>query len=369
MTDILIVGNDSSPALRHEIPLGNLFDPIAYLEVGGECYAVAGSEDVRNLEALGRFEVVPFEQLELAGGQGDGRPLAEVLPELVVRACQKFGLKHAAVPAEFSVELADYLRAEGIKVEAQPKRFTERRRVKSPHELEGIRRAVRASELAIAHVQDRFREAQGGLTADELRTEVRHTFAENNLNAPWNHLPIAAGASGADPRDEGRGVIPLNVPVVVDFFPRDLASGCWADMCRSFCVGEAPSEFLEWHEIVGEALRKATATVRAGVSAREVYAAACDVIEEAGYPTLRRRQTGQMLTEGFTHSLGHGLGLELHEAPFIAESAETLVAGEVLALEPGLYRPGFGGCRIEDDLLVTDDGCEVITKFSYDPLI
>ena len=82
-------------------------------------------------------------------------------------------------------------------------------------------------------------------------------------------------------------------------------------------------------------------------------------------PTLLSKQPGTVLEEGFFHSLGHGVGLEVHEAPTLGRAPDELVAGDVITLEPGCYRPGFGGCRLEDAALVTDDGAQLLTDFPY----
>ena len=97
-----------------------------------------------------------------------------------------------------------------------------------------------------------------------------------------------------------------------------------------------------------------------------MYAASCEPYERAGLPTQRTKQPGQVLEEGFYHSLGHGVGLEVHEAPVLGRTPDQVVAGDVVTLEPGCYRPGFGGCRLEDLILVTDDGAELLTDFPYD---
>jgi Xaa-Pro aminopeptidase len=102
------------------------------------------------------------------------------------------------------------------------------------------------------------------------------------------------------------------------------------------------------------------------VRGSEVHRIVCELFEEHGYPTQLSKKPGEVLEEGFFHSLGHGVGLEVHEEPGLGRTGVELVAGDVLAVEPGLYKPGFGGCRLEDLVLVTEDGCEVLTNHPYD---
>ena len=161
-------------------------------------------------------------------------------------------------------------------------------------------------------------------------------------------------------------MIARNVPIVVDIFPRDLESGCWGDLTRTLCVGEPPEELVEWHQHVREAQRRATAAVRPGISGAELNQIAMDCLAEHGYPT---RHGGVEVEDGFAHYLGHGLGLDLHEAPTLDEGGEVLIPGDVVTIEPGLYRRGFGGCRIEDVVYVTEDGYELLTDCPYDLVV
>jgi Xaa-Pro aminopeptidase len=92
----------------------------------------------------------------------------------------------------------------------------------------------------------------------------------------------------------------------------------------------------------------------------------CAFFGEHGYPTQLTKAEGEVLRDGFFHGLGHGVGLAVHEAPSLGLVGQELVAGDVVAIEPGLYRHGLGGVRVEDLVLVTDEGCEVLTEFPYD---
>jgi Xaa-Pro aminopeptidase len=138
-------------------------------------------------------------------------------------------------------------------------------------------------------------------------------------------------------------------------------------MTRTFCVGEPTAELVEWQRLVKEALDNSIAAIRPGVDGRAVFDAACEVFEAAGYATQRTKEPGSVLDHGFFHGLGHGVGLQVHEAPGMGLAGhDVLQAGDVVTVEPGLYRPGTGGCRLEDLVLVTEDGVENLTRFPYD---
>jgi Xaa-Pro aminopeptidase len=139
-------------------------------------------------------------------------------------------------------------------------------------------------------------------------------------------------------------------------------------MTRTFVAGGAPETDVEsWHELSRTALEQVCEQVRPGVTGRELFATACDVFEAAGEPTQRTKAEGESLRDGFFHSLGHGVGLEIHEEPALGRTgADPLVPGDVVAVEPGCYRHGYGGVRVEDLVLVTEDGCERLPDFPYE---
>jgi Xaa-Pro aminopeptidase len=165
----------------------------------------------------------------------------------------------------------------------------------------------------------------------------------------------------------GSGPIRPNTPVVVDIFPRDNASAVYTDMTRTFVVGDVADDVRKWHGLCKEALDRAIAEIRPGVEARAVFDLTCEIFEAAGEPTQRTKKPGESLSDGFFHGLGHGVGLEVHEEPSMGRMArKKLVAGDVVTVEPGLYRAGYGGVRLEDIVLVTETGAEVITDYPYD---
>jgi Xaa-Pro aminopeptidase len=188
----------------------------------------------------------------------------------------------------------------------------------------------------------------------------RGTFLEDGAIVAVNEQSASGHESGFGPIAEGDRVL-------IDIWPRDLESRCFADMTRTFVAGggDGDEELQRYWQLCRDALEAVKAEIRPGIPGKELFGHCCEVFEAAGIPTQRSKEEGTMLQEGFYHSLGHGVGLEVHEAPSLGLSGEPLVAGDVIAIEPGAYRQGYGGCRLEDLVLVTEDGGEVLTDFPY----
>jgi Xaa-Pro aminopeptidase len=177
---------------------------------------------------------------------------------------------------------------------------------------------------------------------------------------------VAHGAQGAVGHDMGSGSISAGESVVFDLWPRDTETAVYTDMTRTYVVGDVPDEIREYHRLCKEALDRTTEAAKPGVNGRDLMQIACDIFAAAGYPTQLTKKPGEVLDSGFFHGLGHGVGLEVHERPRLSVVGDDLVPGDVITLEPGLYRAGYGGVRLEDILLVTDDGAEVVTQYPYD---
>jgi Xaa-Pro aminopeptidase len=137
-------------------------------------------------------------------------------------------------------------------------------------------------------------------------------------------------------------------------------------MTRTYVVGQPSDEVQEWHRLVKDALDRSTAEVRPGVNGRRLFELVCGLFQDAGYKTQLNKEPGEVLEDGFFHGLGHGVGLEVHELPSMGRTGHDLVPGDVVTIEPGLYRAGYGGLRLEDLVLVTSDGHELLTDYPYD---
>jgi len=374
VTDVLIYSDTlRSPELRHEVPV-SIGDAFLYVEHEGRRHLVISALEAPRLEALG-FELHPYEEFGADDLRRSGMSWLEIDDEITLRAVVALGVEKATVPGTFPLLLADKLRAKGVELVPDQDFFVERRRVKTEAELAGIRRAQAAAEAGMGAARDLLRRAEPNgrglqvdgepLTCEWIKAAISRAFLASGATS--GDFIVSHGSQSAIGHHTGAGQIEAGEPVVIDLWPRDNDSACCADMTRTYVVGDVPDELVEWHRLCKEALDRAVEDVRPGVTGRSVYEGSCEIFEAAGYPTQRTKRAGEPLEEGFFHSLGHGVGLDVHELPVLGlVGHEELLRGEVFAIEPGLYRPGFGGCRLEDLLVVTENGAEKLTSFPYD---
>jgi Xaa-Pro aminopeptidase len=226
------------------------------------------------------------------------------------------------------------------------------RAVKEAEELDAIRRAARIADDAYARL---VREAFAGRTEADLAWTMERFLHEEGADAVAFPVIVASGPNAALPHHHpGERRIEAGETVIVDAGAR--LDGYCSDCTRTVATGELPEELRRAYAVCRSAQEKALAAVRAGFEARALDAVARREIEEDGLAEV-------------AHGLGHGVGLEVHELPVLRPEADgELVAGNVVTVEPGVYLPGRGGVRIEDLVVVGEDGAEVLTPFTKDLL-
>jgi Xaa-Pro aminopeptidase len=242
----------------------------------------------------------------------------------------------------------EFLRKGGVELVPRRGLVESLRAVKEADELDAIRRATDVTNRAYELLAE---EAFGGRSEKKLAWRMEQLFHDCGADGLAFPVDIAAGPTAASPHAvSGDRVVQEGNLVLVD--AGAMVDGYCSDCTRTFAVGEVSESLREVYDIVREAQQAGLDAVRAGASGRDVDAAARAVIADGGHD------------ENFGHGLGHGVGLLVHESPVLRpESEDVLAAGNVVTVEPGIYLSGLAGIRIEDLVVVTEDGCEVLTSF------
>jgi Xaa-Pro aminopeptidase len=350
-------------------------DPIIALEDIEELVIVASSlEEGRARKESRATTIVNMNEYGAQELSGRGISGTEFWATIMKRFLDERGLKRVAVAPYFPVAEADRLREMGIEL-IVAKDLRERRRVKRPDEIEAIEAAQRATEDAWREGVDAIRRAKARadrtleldgavFTAERLRAVVESALLERGYAS--DGAICAPGPQAADPHQIGTGPLHAGEPIVMDIFPQHKQTRYWADMTRTVSKGEPPAEIRKIYDVVKRAQDAGIKALRPGVTGREVHELVEDIIWQAGYDTLRpgqKKNPSDTTPRGFIHSTGHGVGLEIHEAPAIARSGVMpLVAGDVVTIEPGVYDPKIGGVRLEDMLVITDSGARNLTQ-------
>ncbi len=352
-------------------------DPIIALEQGSDVIIVASSlEEGRARKESRAKEVLNMNEFGAKELSQQGISRDDLDAEVTKRFLQSRGISKVAVPSYFPIGMAEKLRAMGIELVIAAD-LRERRRAKRPDELAALEATQRATEDAWARGVDALKRAtirkdkalelDGEVfTAERLRAIVETRLLE--LGCASDGAICAPGPQAADPHMMGTGPLHEGEPIVMDIFPQHKITRYWADMTRTVSKGEPPAEIRKMYEVVKRAQDAGIKALRPGVTGRAVHELVEDIIFEAGYDTLRPgQQHGQphsgALPRGFIHGTGHGVGLEIHEAPSVGRGGTSpLALGDVVTVEPGVYDPAIGGVRLEDMLVITETGSRDLTR-------
>ena len=344
-------------------------DPFIAFGAPGKKYAVVSALEFGRVRRDSDFDVVL--PLEACVARAKAR-----WPRRKVGAAAVIGLlagelkqKRFRVAEDFPAGICDQLRKLGLGITVAGALFPERE-IKTAGEAAALREGNRCSACGIAAAERVLRASRikGGrlihqgrpLTSEGLKFAIEVACLE--AGAVSLHTIAAGGDQACDPHERGHGPLRANELIIVDVFPRVTATGYHGDMTRTFLRGRASEAQRALVAAVRAAQLAALPTMRAGVNGREVHAKVVEVFTARGFAT-RRTPRGSV---GFFHGTGHGLGLAVHEPPRVSTVDYVLKKGSVVTVEPGLYYPGLGGCRIEDVVQVTAARPTLLSRYHYD---
>lgn len=337
-------------------------DPFFFLELDGKKRIFLGSTDIEafKAESDGSVEAIDVDPLrrEAAGQSGD------ILGNLALLILNKYNVTDEIhVPSSFPVAIADAVR-EKIPRLTVVATWCPERMVKSDEEVGYIKENFEHTKKAFEFVEQVLWESriEGDtiindgqiLTSEWLKREVLKLLLDHDLENTES-LIISCGKHAAMPHHQGCGPLRPHETIIVDLFPQSSTNHYFADMTRTYVKGEANEETTKMYEAVATAQRAALEALRPGMAGVDAFEVSAQVIREAGFDVGEK---------GYIHGLGHGLGVAIHEAPNLGPRSETVLEpGHVVTVEPGLYYPERGGVRIEDTVVITENGCENLTNY------
>jgi Xaa-Pro aminopeptidase len=342
-------------------------DPFIYLNVGGRPLLVMSDLEIDRARAqAAHCRVVSFsacqQKLRRDGVKAPG--FARVIRELL----REKKIRRAIVPDDFPLGLARELKKLGVKLKPRAG-FFPRREIKSADEIRKISAALTMAEVGMAEGMEVLRRSKIArnrkliyhglpLTSEKLRSVIDCAILQA-CGLAANTI-VAGGRQACDPHERGHGPLRAHEPIIIDIFPRSQCTGYFGDITRTVVRGRAGEAVRKLYDTVGRGQKIGFEKIRAKAKTADVHKAVQSFFIQQGYKT--GRHNGRM--EGFFHGTGHGLGLEIHEAPRVsASSNEILCPGHVVTVEPGLYYPEIGGVRLEDVALVTGNGAKNLTRF------
>lgn len=290
----------------------------------------------------------------------------KTMSDVVAFFLKSKGVKKVAVPQTFPLGYAEALRSKRLHVQAVGEPFYPKRLIKTPAETAAIKKSLQATSRAIQSAYQVLRDSkikgnriywQGKvLTSERLRAVINLKLMEQNCLG--KHTIVAGGEQAVDPHCEGFGPLLPHRPIIMDVFPKSMTTQYYADMTRTVVKGHASDTNKKQWQTVKHAQETGIRMIKAGTDGLKVHSWIENYFKSQGFIT--ERKNGRM--QGFFHGTGHGLGLDIHEAPRVSKVSQRLQAGNIVTVEPGLYYPGLGGVRIEDVVRVTKTGREVLSK-------
>ena len=345
-------------------------DPVAWIEVTDSNGLAESTLILRDIEmqrakaAANATRVACPADFTPSGGLSGDRETAtaQSAAEFLVR----IGCAEVVVDRSLPMIYAEMLGRAGVLVRCETEWGLIERRQKDASEIAAIRFAQQQTEEVMRVACQTIARAQTGaenillvdgkpLTSERMQSMIDIWLLERGFSNPMSI--VAGGPVGADCHDHGHGPLRSMQPIIVDIFPRDKKSLYNGDCTRTVVHGKISEKLTRMHAAVAKAKAAATSAVRSGVTGQFVHEATCLSMESSGYQMGFAPEGASDDFTSMTHGTGHGLGLEVHEPPLLALGGPELLVGDVVTIEPGLYCKAVGGIRIEDIVVVTEDGC------------
>jgi len=341
-------------------------DPFMFLQQGEQKALIIGDLELDRAKKQAKTNlIISLSHYEnIAKQKGIEKPLPlDGLDEIL----KEKGIKKILVPASFPIEAADILRQKGYIIKSKKDPFYEERTIKSKEEIESIVQVLRLTERALdvavqtisnSEIEGDFLLFNGEvLTSESVKKIINLKLMEDECIA--HHTIVSCGMDSCDPHYEGSGPLRPHQPIIIDIFPRSIRTRYYADITRTVVKGEATEPLKKMYQAVLKGQEMAFNLIKDGVDGAKVHQAVEEFFYNEGYESGEKGGRRQ----GFFHGTGHGLGLDIHEPPTMGKIGHTLKRGNVVTVEPGLYYAGIGGVRIEDIVLVTENGCEILTTY------
>lgn len=342
-------------------------DPYIYFKIGAKKYIMMTDLEIDRARKTAKVSRVL--SLTKYMKKAEKKVKSPTKIDALIVALKEKKVKKLIVPQSTAFTTVDYLRKKGFKVEAGSVPFYPERMRKTPKETKHILETQRAvfSAMKLAEEMIRRSKVKNGklylngrvLTSEMVREAIQLHLYQRNAVVTDGTI-VACGKDSIDPHNFGSGPLKPHQPIIVDIFPKSMKTLFYGDATRTFCKGKAPAKLKKLYNAVKKAQLSAIKKIKHGVNGHKIHKDILAYFESQGFKT--GEIGGRM--QGFFHSTGHGIGLELHEAPLrIGPVDFKLKEGYVASVEPGLYYKGIGGARIEDLILVTRKGCKILSGY------
>lgn len=341
-------------------------DPFIFVQVGGEKIIIMSDLEVDRAKVQAKVDTVlsyTFYE-EAAKKHGINEPgTMDILHQFF----NERGITNLVVPEYFGLKYALLLQEKGYDIEVKNNPFFDERVIKSDEEIVFLSEAIGCAEMAIskaiefikvAEIKDGFLYSGNKyITSEDIKVLMSLYLLEQGYIA--QHTIVSCDKDTASPHSEGSGYLKADVPIIIDLFPRSMRTLYYADITRTIVKGRASTVVKDMYDAVYLAQELAVSMIKDGIDGQDVHNAILRLFKERGFES--REIEGRM--QGFFHGTGHGVGLDIHEPPRVSKRKDQLHTGNVITIEPGLYYYNIGGVRLEDMVVVQDDGVMNLTKY------